>query len=206
MQTADVLKATESLNTLYSSFFNTLITIVTVLIGVIGIGLPLLITWYQNRRLAFETEKIKSAVIEDLREQVNEILRKELQEVRTTIDRRFKEAAGANCHFQANKYHDDKQFAEALVNYAIAGFCYLESINLLSFQRLVRDLLACAEQAFQGDLKLERHHSRDIQKFIVRIKRHNAENGNVFLDLYNEITMHYDKLVPYPVDEREFAG
>ena len=206
MQTTDVLQATESLNALYSSFFNTLITVVTILIGAIGIGLPLLITWYQNRRLAFETAKIEAAVLGRLHEQISEILRKELEDVRRTVDRRFKDATGANCHFQAEKCHEERQFADALVNYSIAGFCYLESTNYLSFQRVVRDLLACAEEAFKSNLQLERHHSRDIQKFIVRIKIHNAENGNIFLDVYNEIRKYYDKLVPYPLDEKEFGA
>ncbi|HEX7153501.1 MAG TPA: hypothetical protein VF618_18585 [Thermoanaerobaculia bacterium] len=219
MSQKDILEVLDHLNALYSSLFGTLLTVVTVVLAVVGVALPMLLTWYQNRKLQVESQSLAQTIRQGLEDEMRksvearlssfqaelrQFLGRELDDVRTQMTIVHGEAAAAACHTQAAAAYKATELVDALVNYCMAVYYYLKISNHLNAQRALAELRQCAEQVAKTDsIAIERHESRDIQKFIIALRYYNEDYGNIYLDSYNAINRFYDKLVryPLPVDE-----
>jgi len=206
MTTKDVLEIVNHLNELYSSLFTTLITIVTIVLAFIGIALPILLTWYQNRRLQLEASMLESTVLSKIRKELPALLRPYILKVAGDIHRISRDNAGAHCHAQGDKAFGEAQFVEAIVQYCIATYCYLDSENHLNAQRSLHQLKACAAEIAKNlALTIEADQSRDIQKLIEVLKVYNQAHGNIYLDSYYELLRNYSRLVPKPLSTEELG-
>jgi hypothetical protein len=200
MNQKDLLEVVSQLNGLYTSMFNTLVTVITIVFAVFGVAMPIMLTWYQNRRMRLEAAAIQKDVMSKLPSMVAEAVQAELTTLRNEVHRISREAAGAACHIQGNAAQAAGRLVDAIVDFCIATACFLHTGNHLSAQRSLAELKKCAS-AIVADSKhvIGRPESRDIQKFLELLRRHNSANGNIYFDSYNELHRVYDKLVPYPL-------
>jgi hypothetical protein len=201
MQRKDLLEVVAQLNGLYTSMLNTLLTVVTIVFAVFGVAMPIMLTWYQNRRMRLEATRIQNDVLQKLPAMVRDAIEAELATLKNEVHRISRETAGAACHIQGSAAQASGRLVDAIVDFCIATACFLHTANHLSAQRALAELKKCASGILVDPVTyvIGRPESRDIQKFLELLKKYNSENGNIYYDSYNELNRAYDKLVPYPL-------
>jgi len=140
----DALEILNNINNFYSSAFNQLITITFGIVAFIGIFLPIITTYYQNRNTRIEKENLEDYItnkVEEMRiEVVNTIgndLEKKLETISLEWKRENDRAIGGVLHVQANQYLSAKKYKLAANSIFSAIRFYIRGKDEFNLQRSI---------------------------------------------------------------------
>jgi hypothetical protein len=129
------LEILQHLDTFYNNAWNKLILYTTILLAVVGILIPLLISWLQARSLKLKEENLLELLkaenlknIDTLKKELFEEVEEEFKKTKRVISSRLMELRaelkGLHFHLQANTAQNTP--VEKLIDYIIASNYYIE--------------------------------------------------------------------------------
>lgn len=140
----DALEILNNINTFYSSAFTQLITITFGIVAFIGIFLPIITTYYQNRNTRIEKENLEDYItnkVEEMRIEVVETIGNDLEKKLETISLDWKRendrAIGGVLHVQANQYLSAKKYKLAANSIFSAIRFYIRGKDEFNLQRSI---------------------------------------------------------------------
>jgi len=148
----------EKVDGFYNHAFSNLVMIVLGAIAILGIGMPLLINWLQNRRFDSDRKLLKQEIESALYNVTNEIISETEQNVSTRltevearlttdINRKLDIAQGMIFHLQSNTMRKHvfswESRAVSLLN---ACNCYLRGKHLYGFNQLFEILIEVGKE------------------------------------------------------------
>ena len=125
----------------YNNAWNKLIIFTTILLTIVGVVIPIIINWWQNRNLKLREKALK----EDLKDFFNDELSKLKKEMETSIKEQFKEEIGKSkenqeeiknslqgtfFHLQANI--EKQSHVEKMKSLVWSALCYIEGKDFLN--------------------------------------------------------------------------
>ena len=90
MNELNPIEILEKVDLFYNNAWNKLIIFTTILLTIVGVVIPIIINWWQNRNLKLREKALK----EDLKDFFNDELSKLKKEMETSIKEQFKEEIG----------------------------------------------------------------------------------------------------------------
>ncbi|MBE9491220.1 MAG: hypothetical protein IMY67_13055 [Bacteroidetes bacterium] len=164
-QMSDALQILEKVNAFYSDAFNHLLYTMSGMIALVGLVVPLIFTFYQNRKLKVEKEsleryvvgikyelknsiqeKIKSE-IENEKEMLGAALEQSKKELDKAIEKNKKEideeihiAKGSSLFLQGNNLYDKYEYNEAAESYIYAIEHFIDGKDESNLQRALDNL------------------------------------------------------------------
>lgn len=196
----ETLIVLEKLNQFYSSSFSQLVTITTGLLAFVGVVVPILITFYQNRQFRQEQNYILKALeeskIELIKHVESEVTQKfELEKKRrdeeiTMLRGEFEKASqisrGGVCFVQANNLLKQSSFTGAMNSYIDAIQCFIKAEDELNFQRASKMLIdSCLPKILKDDFECREKYDEKIRNIAVQLEKINS-NGR-YTDLSNRL-------------------
>ena len=158
----ETLEILEKVNAFYSASFDQLLIIVFGAIGLVGVLMPLLITYYQSRQFNIEKKSLenyidsmKSELISSVKKEVTcelekekkllnkaiqdnkEELNKSLESNKNILNKQIKMAKGGAFLIQANNLKDKKDFEGAVESCLFAIGDFIEAGDELNLQRAI---------------------------------------------------------------------
>ncbi|MEX0335806.1 hypothetical protein [Vibrio tubiashii] len=159
------LELLEKVNSFYSTSFNQLITLTISLIAFVGVFVPLLFAYYQNRKSKLEVEALESKIEQKLEEAKVELLDQIKEEISSGLESLSKDnektmfsLSSAIYHIQANsslksgKYKNAANSIAAAIDYAIQAGDELNlgrQLNILT-NKVLPNLNAAEEPNIEG--------------------------------------------------------
>ncbi|WFC12715.1 hypothetical protein [Aeromonas salmonicida] len=201
----DTLTILEKLNQFYSSSFSHLVTITTGLLAFVGVVVPILITFYQNRQFKQEQSHIFKALEENKLELVkhieNEVSRifelekkkigKEIAMLRDELIKESQQSKGGAFFIQANSLFERSKFSRSIESYINAIQCFINADDELNLQRASNMLLErCLPKTWKGDFECGSNYEDKIKDVTVRLGKINV-NGR-YTDLINKFSNSLD--------------
>lgn len=159
---AEFIDALQKVHEFYNDSFTSLQTLMLGLVGIIGVVLPLLISFYQNRRLRQETSSLKKEIavlvsaaatseFERLEERVREELdksikdaKREVAETRKKMEKALSRATGGVLHVQANAELRDGHHIAGARSLLGAVRSYVDAEDYLNLRAVCNTLTSIA--------------------------------------------------------------
>lgn len=141
----DSLKILEQLNSFYSFSFSQLVAFTVGLLAFVGVLIPIVASFYQNKRTAIEIKQLHetftkeiAALKEEAKKEVREELKKDLLEAEALLDKKLASANGSIYHVQASHLISKKLYKRAANSLGDAMGEYVKANDQLNLGRCMR--------------------------------------------------------------------
>lgn len=163
------------------SFYNNSWTKLAVLFGLIGIIIPLIISYIQNRKIDKDVKKIKDDILVQLRNETNKYLNKRIRVIQHASE-------GVSYSVQAQINLKEGKLEDAFHDYVTSLYCFYIGDDFCNFQITKKDfienLLAKIDQNMLDKFDNSYSEYFDIESLIKRIEKSGAkEYGNEVYEL-----------------------
>lgn len=180
-------------NSFYDSAWHKLILTATTACAIVGIVVPFIITWHQNKKLKANEAELKRDFLNtssDLKNQLEQFISEKFESERNEMDIKLGEL---NAKFKANIFHlqgsdqfSKGNFDEATKNFIVASRNYIVCKDYANLQQL---LYAIADDClFHFDKKtfdeFKVVNNFDLEKFIEDLYKA-SENGSITIHIEN---------------------
>ncbi len=192
----EYMEIINQVNEFYNSAWEKLIIIGTVAFGIIGVGLPLLIQWYQKKSLYLSEEKIKnhfnsevSALKDSIREDVKIILAEEIEKFEVKVTKMANGLDAKVFHLQAQNLLDKDEYVSSLGDFVEACAFYLNAEEFNNVQAVL-DTIDEIHLKHVTKKEIENNkitHSMNLHELIVKIKK--AETKGAFHIILQKIEL-----------------
>jgi hypothetical protein len=176
------------------SFYNSAWTKLAILFGLIGVIIPLMITYIQSKRNEKEKENLMKELKAELKSEM-EIQVKEFKSeiddfLETELDKMQHASEGVSYQIQSDIYYDKQQYKEAYAESINAMTCYCVGDDYNNFLNAMDDLLKKRiDKVKKNDLeKIVTEYSEyyDINKLIERIEKLNDNKYSAHISKLKE--------------------
>ncbi len=185
-----------SVNEFYTSAWNMLIIYTSILLAVVGVIIPLILTWWQNRTLKFREEALKNELqnIFDVKvkklntefsEKVNEMIDEKLNKTEDFVSKKVSQAVATSFHIQGSNFLKQKDYFSAIRDYLYAGNKYLiaeDHLNLTRVNKVLLNNIKHLNSEMLYDLKLL---DCGIEDYINAIQKNNTTD--VFTEIIRKL-------------------
>lgn len=199
----DALGILEKVNSFYDSAWNKLIIYTTILIAIIGIILPLLVTWWQNRSLKIKEESIRKDFLNEFNKQINELkeninktteenINKKFEDLNKKLESKLDCVDAGTFHIQGNNFLITKEFKEAIISYLAAGEKYIKGndyYNLAGINENIENYLNELNKKMISEMELDGY---SISNYLKELQRINT-NG-VFTAVISRLKKIYEEV------------
>ena len=163
------------LDSFYNNAWNKLILFTTILLAIVGIIVPLIITWFQNRNLKLKEQNLRNEIELDYKKKLQiikqDLLKQTLKEIDEKIekfderqDKLRAELKGLHFHLQANATQDDTK--GKLTDFIIASEFYIKGEDYLNLRTTVDCICDEIENSSKEELKEIKEDAADIANLI----------------------------------------
>ncbi|WP_173968483.1 hypothetical protein, partial [Flavobacterium collinsii] len=148
----DTLEILAKVNEFYNSAWDKLLIFGTVSFAIIGIVLPVIIQWYQNRIIKINEKEFEAKInlkIEDLKKEMKTEIETEFSEKRKNLEVILEKQenlfSARIAHMQAINYLDNNNTYDALKEYIISIEFYINTDDYKNLIRSLKTILICLE-------------------------------------------------------------
>jgi hypothetical protein len=191
----------EKVNTFYDSAWSKLVIFTSIILAVVGVLIPLIISWFQNRNIQLREESIRRDIISEfetkneelrceLKKSIDEIVKTKIEELDKRFEERIQYVDAGSYHVQATLCLNNQAFKTALDSYFNAGYCYIkgnETYNLIRVNSGICECLDKADKKVIFDLESD---GFKIDNYLKQLEKLN-EKG-VFTDTIKKIRKQYN--------------
>lgn len=194
---SEFVDAVTKVHEFYAQSFSDLQNIIFAVVGLVGVLVPVGITFYQNRRFGRENEALRrelEATIAAAAEEKFSGLRATLEqrfaagdaaidekliEIKADLARRSSDASGSVFHIQGNAEVREKLYGLAALSYLPAIKNYFEAENFQDMRVACNALSAiCLPRMDQGDFEREPEIQLGIERTLKRMRKNNDKGVN----------------------------
>ena len=193
MNPIEILK---SVNEFYNSAWDKLIIFTSILVAVVGVIIPILLTWWQNRTLKIREDAIQKELNSTLSNAINNIEEKLTKRINDEIDSKIEliklemkrevgNVRAGTFHLQGNNNLKEKLYKWALTDFFTAGEGYLDGKDFLNLGRindLIKDNLGKLSKEELEEMESDNSGPSDYIKTL-----EDSNENDVFTDLIRKI-------------------
>lgn len=184
MDPLEILKAVDDF---YRSAWDKLIIYTGILVAVVGVIIPILFTWLQNRTQRIREEVIKKelenafdAKLKEIEEKltgsIEENMGKKSAEIEKKIENKVEMVEAYAIHIQGDNRFNQKLFKLSLKDYFIAGKIYLNGKDHLHLGRVNTGIKEAIQSITKEELEALQSESSQPSTYISLLEEKN-ENG-----------------------------
>ncbi len=190
----------EKLDYFYNSAWNRLVLFTTILLALVGVVIPLIISWWQSRNLKLQKAVVKKELAdffesksnqlkEELNKTINELFEDKIAEVMKYQDKIKAGLSGSNFHLQANTLENPKEKLSSLI-WSANG--YLEGDDFLNLGTVLDMIVLNLPNVKKEDLLEMKVVTADIDELISNLEQANSNNS--LTKLIRQIQIELNKL------------
>lgn len=205
----DPIEILKSVDEFYNSAWNKLIIFTSILVAVVGVIIPILLTWWQNRTLKIREDAIQKElnssltitiknIEEKLTNRINEEFDNKIEKIKSEMNQEVANIRAGTFHLQGNNNLKEKLYKLAIIDFFTAGENYLEGKDLLNLGRinnLIKNNLGKLSKEELEELESENSEPSDYIN-----KLEDSNENEVFTDLIRELKMSITKIKKTPVN------
>jgi len=209
----ETLEILEKVNAFYSTSFEQLLVVVFGAIGLVGVIIPLLITYYQSRQFNIEKKSLENYIDSmklDLMTSVKEEVTTELEKEKKLLNRALEEnkeelskslesnkaelkkqiniAKGGAFLIQANNQHDKNNFEDAIESSLDAIDNFIEAKDENNLQRVLRSLTETLLPKVNKNILISYPDSEERIKYICKNLSELNDNGR-YIDSVKDLKL-----------------
>jgi hypothetical protein len=193
MDPIDVLSKVDAF---YASAWDKLLVFTSILVATVGIIIPILFNWLQNRTLRIREETIKKDIENTLVNKFKELektfkennettMNEKLEAIESKLIKKSNLLQGGIFILQGGRNFTDKLYKQALLDYCTSANSYLFGDDLLTVQRINKTILNILNKISKSDLNALQEEENQPDQYIADLKGKN-ENG-IFSDIIKEL-------------------
>jgi hypothetical protein len=199
----DPLDVLNKVDAFYNSAWEKLIFFAGILVAMVGIIIPILFNWLQNRTLRIHESTIKNELENDFAKKLKEVEKTLTESVETKMSEKLKGiefnieiknqiAQGGIFLLQGARNFRDGIFKQAVLDYCNSGTCYLHANDLITLLRINKAIPVTIAKLSKADLASLQEEEDQPNKYIAELKEKN-EKG-LFSDILKEIQREVAKI------------
>jgi hypothetical protein len=199
----DPIEILKSVNDFYQQAWDKLIIYTGILVAVVGIIIPILFNWLQNRTQRIREESIKNEIesnlnlwIKGLEEKFNkkyeETVSKMSSELLDKVNIKAELAEAYSFHIQGNSSFATKDFYTALYSYFSAATRFLTGNEYSNLLRINDNILKSLEFSNEEVLNRLDETGNGIEKYLSFLREHDEKN--LFYDFIDNVRLIVKKI------------
>jgi len=172
-----------------------------VLIGLVGVLVPVIVQFYQNRILKIESETLANFLRDELNkvkielseqtksemERQKALLKEKIEEIETELKTKISAVKGVSFHVQGLLSLTQEKFSESLEVLTTAASFYLEGEDELNLRRvLIMIAETCLPEVTKKDLSPSPRIEKNLQSLVKELESKNINNR--YFDLIHSIS------------------
>ena len=184
MDPLDILKAVDDF---YRSAWDKLIIYTGILVAVVGVIIPILFTWLQNRTQRIREEAIKNELENALDTKLKEIegkltssieekLREKSTEIEKKIENKLEIVEAYAIHIQGDNRFNQKLYKLSLHDYIVVGIKYLKTKDYLHLGRANNGIKDSIKLMIKEEFEANQSENSELSTYISLLEEKN-ENG-----------------------------
>lgn len=190
----------EKLDVFYNNAWNRLVLFTTILLALVGVVIPLIISWWQSRNLKLQEASVKKELSdffesksnqlkEELNKTINELFENKIAEVKKYQDKIKAGMEGSHFHLQANTEENPIEKMKSLV-WSANG--YLEGEDFLNLGTVLEMIVSNLPKIKKEDLLEMTVETADIEELVNDLEL--ADSNNSLTKIIRQIKIELNKL------------
>lgn len=183
----DPIELLEHVDNFYNSAWNKIILFTSILFAIVGVFIPLLISWLQKRALNLKETALKNemkillaaeieAAKSDLNDTLNSSITKMISKLKEDVSKELNSTNGRVFHLQGNVNVNNNKFKIAIESFINAGNSYLKGENYINLNRVNLQIVDNINHLTQNDIDEIGDLGSDINIYVNELKNNNKNN------------------------------
>lgn len=189
MESIELLK---SVDEFYNSAWNKLMVYSSVLIAIVGIIIPIILTWWQNRTLKIKEESIKMELeatyeqrFADLMTEMYDFIHLEFEYRFEDFDNKVEASKGYSLHMLANNHFDANDITNGIISLCSAGSAFLKGNDFKNLLLVNDNLEGYFENLEKSQIEEIGQLANQPNRFVTELIERNE--NNIFSDFILKI-------------------